>query len=134
MVMSADYKRYLASPEWAKKRREALLYYGEQCAVCGNDWRGRCFINVHHLHYRTIGFESVRSDLRLLCESHHPKGILSNDSIRRWRSSYVFWKITCGVFVTIGRIITWLALHVGRSFRAMLSRSFQTLRKHRRGP
>lgn len=62
------YKEYLRSHKWMRKRKKMLALCGSQCENCGNTKR----LQVHHLHYRTLGRESV-NDLKLLCDSCHKK-------------------------------------------------------------
>ena len=64
------HRAYLASPLWARKRIEALEYYGAVCARCkchGSD--------VHHKTYDRTGGNELMSDLEVLCrpchETHH---------------------------------------------------------------
>jgi 5-methylcytosine-specific restriction endonuclease McrA len=63
---STTYRRYLASPAWQRKRRAALRKAGQRCQAC----RAGGALEVHHMHYRTLGHESLR-DLRVLCHPCH---------------------------------------------------------------
>ncbi len=80
-----EYKRYLQSSHWQKVRSRRLAvanqrcefrpeiegWYnpkhgpalGERCAATDN-------LEVHHLHYKSVGAEN-HSDLEVLCRFHH---------------------------------------------------------------
>lgn len=62
------YETYIRSKKWFRKRKNMLALCGSQCENCGNTKS----LQVHHLHYRTLGRESV-NDLKLLCDSCHKK-------------------------------------------------------------
>jgi hypothetical protein len=82
MIGRPDYRTYMASREWAERRAEALMRsrdrLGPRCEVCGRhglshknrpeDRRltGANGLEVHHLHYRTLGDEDP-DDLVVLC-------------------------------------------------------------------
>ena len=87
MVSYSEYKAYLASDTWKKKRSEALQYYANKCAVCGSTSR----LQVHHTPtaYKYLGRESVTA-LRILCKNCHKKGRYSAWEIDRDRES-LFW-------------------------------------------
>jgi hypothetical protein len=66
------YREYLLSPQWLKRRERRLELSGFRCErVAGS---GRCgeteCLEVHHLHYRTLGREAD-GDLEVLCQRHH---------------------------------------------------------------
>lgn len=63
-----SYASYLASPEWANKRREALERDKGRCSRCNGDTN----LQVHHLHYETLGEEKLVS-LETLCKGCHEK-------------------------------------------------------------
>jgi hypothetical protein len=122
----AEFKAYYASSWWLNKRREALDYYGHECAVCGLDykertkvgrfWRSlrwlyrlfgatfkdRNYLTVHHLYYvkngQPIFHRETMEDLAVLCWHHHPRGSLSRGALRRWAASYAFWKMVRSLF------------------------------------
>ena len=64
----ADYERYLKSYHWKCKRRAALFHHGKRCFKCGESGR---ILQVHHLHYRSLGNENVATDLVVLCKECH---------------------------------------------------------------
>ena len=59
------YERYLNSDEWLYKSMAKLDSAGNECEQCGGT-ASEC----HHLHYDTIGEESL-SDLMALCHACH---------------------------------------------------------------
>lgn len=61
------YDDYLASEEWEDKRRECLDHHGRECADCGATGS----LDVHHLHYETLGDEDAAADLMPLCRACH---------------------------------------------------------------
>lgn len=58
-----DYKQYLKSPEWQKKRSERLKLDDYKCQRCGRPFD----LEVHHITYRNIFNEDIASDLITLC-------------------------------------------------------------------
>ena len=63
------YAAYRATPEWQAKREEALRHYGGSCSEC----KATDGLEIHHLHYKTLGHEDVVKDLRVLCRDCHQK-------------------------------------------------------------
>ena len=72
------YYKYLQSPEWKKKRQEALNYYGSKCFICGIEAGGSkgidiwgnnyfCVLEIHHMTYQDLGQERME-DLIPLCK------------------------------------------------------------------
>jgi hypothetical protein len=84
----AEYRKYLASPQWKAKRAEAMERAGHRCEFEGyrfavgdfgplrDLWTTyRCEettgLHCHHTRYpRTLGAESVDT-LQVLCKHHH---------------------------------------------------------------
>jgi 5-methylcytosine-specific restriction endonuclease McrA len=60
------YQSYLRSPQWNKKRKDALSAAGYRCQICS--FAGT--LHVHHLTYRRLKNEPL-SDLQVLCENCH---------------------------------------------------------------
>lgn len=60
------YQDYIKSPEWFRKRREALVYYKYTCDLCGDRRR----LQVHHKTYARLGMELMK-DLQVLCVDCH---------------------------------------------------------------
>ena len=61
------YQTYLRSPEWEAKRQEKLESCQYKCECEGGCHRQAT--QIHHLHYDTLGNESLQ-DLQALCQSH----------------------------------------------------------------
>ena len=64
-----NYHEYISSKAWTAKKLEAYAVKGSFCERCGDNRKK--FLNVHHLHYRTLGQENVRTDLGILCRNCH---------------------------------------------------------------
>ena len=65
-IWRAQYLNYLNSTEWRIRRNAAIKASGEKCARCGSVNS----LEVHHLHYRTLGCESL-TDLLVVCKECH---------------------------------------------------------------
>lgn len=80
-TLSAEYRAYMASPQWQRVRRQELARAGYRCEhpFC----RRSRPLHVHHLTYAHFGHERP-GELRVLCPRHHRK------AHRKWRapSSY----------------------------------------------
>lgn len=63
-----DYKKYMRSKEWKAKRQEKLEVCDHKCECEGGCYRKAT--QVHHLHYDTLGEESME-DLQALCPKCH---------------------------------------------------------------
>ncbi len=64
--LSAEYRRYLESIAWEKRRARALELAGHRCQECDATDR----LEVHHLTYDRL-FEEHDDDLRVLCHLCH---------------------------------------------------------------
>lgn len=64
------YGRYLISRHWLSFRKRALAYYGNKCGRCKASKKRGIILQVHHLHYLTVGHESL-NDVRVLCRGCH---------------------------------------------------------------
>lgn len=62
------YLQYIKSKEWREFRQIALKHYNYCCAACN----AKENLEVHHIHYETLGNESVE-DVQILCENCHKK-------------------------------------------------------------
>lgn len=62
-----QYLDYLKSNHWKTKRNERLKLDNFQCLECGSKKN----LDVHHLTYKSIGFEKVSADLITLCRNCH---------------------------------------------------------------
>jgi hypothetical protein len=77
-----DYEDYLDSEAWAARRERRLAQAGFRCEHMVDQWperpdktwTERCGetdgLEVHHLHYLTLGAEHDE-DLKVLCRFHH---------------------------------------------------------------
>jgi hypothetical protein len=63
---SAEYKRYLKSPEWAERKRRYYQIHHRRCSACGT-WKK---IQLHHSSYDRLTREPD-SDLWPLCSNCH---------------------------------------------------------------
>lgn len=62
-----EYQAYRQSPKWSKKRRQALYWHKNRCAVCGKKR-----VDVHHKTYKGVGGnEDPKWHLVPLCRKHH---------------------------------------------------------------
>lgn len=66
VLRTADYREYLASPEWQERRNTKLQQAGHRCELCGSENR----LEVHHRTYERRGNERL-SDLIALCHACH---------------------------------------------------------------
>lgn len=65
-MITAEYKAYLKSPQWDRKRRKALFDAGYHCERCGKAKP----LQAHHLTYKRI-FNEKPEDLQALCFDCH---------------------------------------------------------------
>jgi 5-methylcytosine-specific restriction endonuclease McrA len=65
--LAMPYAEYLETDHWQATRRRALRYYGYKCHRC----LASSQLEVHHKHYNSIGQESHRYDLEVLCRDCH---------------------------------------------------------------
>jgi hypothetical protein len=63
---SAEYKRYLKSPEWAERKRRYYRIRHRRCAACGT-WKK---VHLHHARYDRLTRE-LDGDLWPLCFACH---------------------------------------------------------------
>jgi hypothetical protein len=62
----ANYRAYINSKAWKKRRNKFLKDFGYCCQICGSPYD----IEVHHLSYQRLGKEQDR-DLQALCRGCH---------------------------------------------------------------
>lgn len=60
------YEDYLQTDHWQRVRVMAFQRWGHRCSVCMEIYG----LDIHHLHYRTLGCETY-VDVRPLCREHH---------------------------------------------------------------
>ena len=63
-----DYRLYLQSPEWQKKRKWVLSFWGDRCALCNSPDS----VERHHRTYARLGHELL-TDLIALCDPCHDR-------------------------------------------------------------
>lgn len=73
-----QYREYMVSQRWKRKRRKAIKFYGSKCQQCGASGK----LYVHHKNYKHLGNEQME-DLEVLClfchEDRHADKVLSSD-------------------------------------------------------
>lgn len=67
-LRALSYTDYLQTRHWQWTRRRALAFYHHRCQECGYLYS----LEVHHLHYDSVGCEKMR-DLRVLCRKCHQR-------------------------------------------------------------
>ena len=60
------YEKYIASPQWQDKRRQAFALYGRKCKHCG----AKKELQVHHKTYANL-FNERMEDLEIACKKCH---------------------------------------------------------------
>ena len=74
-----QYREYIPSKKWKRKRKKAFEHYGRVCAICGAT---DVMLYVHHRTYRNLGHEPME-DLQILClhchEDQHEDKVLATD-------------------------------------------------------
>lgn len=63
---SDEYKQYIASAAWRKRRTLLLKERGNRCERCGIFRFGRGELQIHHLTYERLGAER-KDDLQVVC-------------------------------------------------------------------
>lgn len=63
------YQLYIQSPEWKQIRSRKITACGSVCEICNKFCSS---LQVHHLHYRTVG-EERNEDLMVVCKNCHPQ-------------------------------------------------------------
>jgi hypothetical protein len=63
------YRSALDSPHWRNLSRQVRIQRGNRCEACGA-WAVEKRLELHHLHYDTLGREQAR-DVKLLCADCH---------------------------------------------------------------
>jgi 5-methylcytosine-specific restriction endonuclease McrA len=67
--ITPEYRQYLQSKHWQEIKTKALAKADGHCQMCGKE---HTKLNVHHIHYYTVGHESLE-DLLVLCPKCHAK-------------------------------------------------------------
>jgi 5-methylcytosine-specific restriction endonuclease McrA len=61
------YQQHISSPDWMLLKNQILAQRGNRCERCG---QSRISLELHHLHYRSLGNEQPE-DVELLCQECH---------------------------------------------------------------
>ena len=69
---SKEYREYMKSDSWERKKRERLKIDGYKCTACGYSAKPNVLM-VHHLTYARLGNEDTWKDLVTLCPICHRK-------------------------------------------------------------
>lgn len=64
-----EYREYILSEDWNKKRKLAFKLFGKKCQRCKNTKT----LHVHHKTYINFKNENVETDLAILCKKCHDK-------------------------------------------------------------
>ena len=91
-----QYKVYIKSKWWEKRKNQYFKIYGRKCQICGSS----SYIQVHHIVYKDLGFEED-ADLAGLCQSHHEQfhsiyGV-KKDMTKDFTEFFVDEKIRCEI-------------------------------------
>lgn len=87
MASRRSYSSHLRSIDWRRIRNRELLRAGYRCEDCGERGTGEGDLEVHHLHYGTVG-EEESDDLRVLCRFCHKRrhnGRRGDPAVPAWR-------------------------------------------------
>lgn len=69
---SKEYREYMKSDSWERKKRERLKIDGYKCTACGYSAKPNVLM-VHNLTYARLGNEDAWKDLVTLCPICHRK-------------------------------------------------------------
>src|SRR4051794_18038195 len=88
-----EYTQYIRSSDWAIKTDNLKRLRGWRCYICSLDYKKKGKrLDTHHLDYKNL-FHETASELVLLCESHHPVGRASMDTLRLMKLLYLLKKL-----------------------------------------
>lgn len=88
LAKKEEYRKYLKSTKWKKKRAQALDYHGAECACCGSTNN----IHIHHISYLNYPGNEKMTDLIPLCEDHHQLVHKLIAELRKRNSTYSWLK------------------------------------------
>ena len=86
IMQSEEYRRYIRSPEWEKKKAERMRIDNYSCVMCGRSQKHCRTLQVHHITYKNLGHEDVYTDLCTVCGSCYTT--IMTESGRLQRVSY----------------------------------------------
>ena len=84
--MNENYLSYLRSVEWREKRKEFLELVDNECQECGS----KEDLQVHHLNYANVGYET-EDDVEVLCKSCHEDKELEKGTDLDYGDDYGQW-------------------------------------------
>lgn len=94
IVTKKQYLEYINSERWKNKKKRFLKYYNWTCAKCKKTPKDNIFIDVHHLTYKNLGFETFK-DVIVLCRECHAQyhiskhsyfgGLIRSDPLYSWK-------------------------------------------------
>ena len=58
---------------WEEKKKQRMQLDGFKCVMCGRSIDHCKTLQVHHITYRNLGYENIRTDLCTVCGSCHKK-------------------------------------------------------------
>lgn len=79
-----EYKQYLKTDHWQKKKRQVKYWHGNKCLICGKKK-----VDIHHKTYKDLGNENQKYHLVPLCRYHHFK---MHELSKRFQIS--LWQVT----------------------------------------
>jgi 5-methylcytosine-specific restriction endonuclease McrA len=80
MAHSVEYLRAIRSDHWTELKREMRDLFDDRCQTC----RSSGPLELHHLHYDTLGMESS-DDVMILCHQCHEEADLEREEEARDR-------------------------------------------------
>ncbi len=72
-MQTEEYKNYVRSREWKRKKLERLAIDDYRCVMCGRHISRCSTLQVHHITYKNLGHENALADLCTVCGSCHKK-------------------------------------------------------------
>lgn len=94
VVLSAEYLRYINSPEWKDLRRQKLLEGLCTCELCTQVDRHN---DVHHVVYNNL-WDCTTADLRILCRPCHDlvhRMLKAYPSVKKMPTNKLKWQQLC---------------------------------------
>jgi 5-methylcytosine-specific restriction endonuclease McrA len=85
-----EYLAYLLSDTWRRKRQRKFKQVGRKCELCGSVRQ----LEVHHLHYDSLGKEKL-ADLQVLCVTCHP---IADEERRKMVAARTYMRKVYGEF------------------------------------
>jgi hypothetical protein len=67
---TAEYDRYIRSPEWTNRVNQRMRIANHRCELCGR-LESNAKLQCHHISYQRLGNEDVANDLIIVCGRCH---------------------------------------------------------------